>query len=355
MSVASPLKLGVLGCANIAKQFVRDVAGSSIVQIQTVASRDAAKAREFAEKFGLPEYFDSYEALLRDPQIEAVYVPLPNSLHAEWAIKAAEAGKHVLCEKPLALNREEAAAMFDAGRRNGVFLLEAYPFYFQPQIREMASLLNEGVIGEVRSVQASFGFTLLSPDGNIRMSPEMGGGALLDAGSYPVALIRLVMGEAPVKVMAKSSWVDSGVDISTVATLFYADGRRAQVSCAMNAANHRRATIVGSQGVIETEYLNHTAAQPGDNPYGYLPSQLRMRRGIAFNIPFEEIQAATGSGFLFAAEAFAKLVRENDTASFERAAQTSIDIAATLEAISRSAKSSSEDCVSIYPGSSNGK
>lgn len=338
MSTVKPLRLGVLGCANIAKQFVRDVAGSAVAQIHAVASRDATKAAEFAKTFALPRHHGSYEALLDDPEIEAVYVPLPNSLHAEWAIKAAEAGKHVLCEKPLALSRAEAEAMFAAGRRHGVLMLESYPYYFQPQTRDMLALLHEGSIGEVRSIQAAFGFTLLSPVNNIRMQPDMGGGALLDAGSYPASLIRRVMGETPVRVMADACWADTGVDISMAATLYYADGRRAQLSCAMNAANHRRATIVGSQGIIETEYLNHTAMQPGDNPHGYLPSQLRVRRGIAFNIPFEEVRSAAGSGFLFAAETFARLVREKDSVEIERLAQASIDIAATLEAISESAR-----------------
>ena len=129
------------------------------------------------------------------------------------------------------------------------------------------------------------------------------------------------------------------VDISAMATLFFADGRRAQLSCAMDTANHRRATIVGSGGTLETEYLNHTAQVAGDNPYGYLPSQLRIRRGTANSIAFEEISDAVGSGFRFAAEAFCKVVTERDFAAIERAAQASLDIAATMEALARSAKS----------------
>jgi predicted dehydrogenase len=280
-----------------------------------------------------------YEALLADPDIEAVYVPLPNAMHAEWAINAAQAGKHILCEKPLALNRAEAESMFAAARRHGVLLLEAYPYYFQPQTRDMLALIADGVIGEVRSVVTAFGFTLMTPAGNIRMQKELGGGALLDAGSYPVSLIRLVMGAAPVRVTADSTFVDAGVDISTFATLVYADGRRAQMSCAMNAANHRRATIAGSEGAIDTEFLNHTAAAAGDNPYGYLPSQLRIRRGVANNVPFEDIQSPVGSGFRFAAEEFSRIVRERDTAAIARMEKVSIDIAATLEAIARAARS----------------
>jgi predicted dehydrogenase len=229
--------------------------------------------------------------------------------------------------------------MFDAARRHGVLLLEAYPYYFQPQTRDLLRLLSDGVIGEVRSVVTAFGFTLLAPAGNIRMQKDMGGGALLDAGSYVISLIRLVMGEAPVRVTADSTFVDTGVDISTFATLVYADGRRAQMSCAMNAANHRRATIAGSEGAIDTEFLNHTAVAPGDNPYGYLPSQLRVRRGIANNVPFEDIHSPVGSGFRFAAEEFARIVREMDTAAIARMQKVSIDIAATLDALARAARS----------------
>jgi predicted dehydrogenase len=228
--------------------------------------------------------------------------------------------------------------MFDAARKNKVVLLESYPYYFQPQTGAMLALLHGGEIGDVRSVQTCFGFTLLNPAGNIRMSPELGGGALLDAGSYALSLIRLVIDCAPSTVMADATWSESGVDINASATLYYADGRRAQLSCGMDAAYHRRATIVGSAGVIETDYLNHTSAQVGSSPYGYLPSQLRVRRGAAATIPYEEVFCGTGSGFRFAAEAFADVVRARDHAAVGRAERASLDNAATLEAVARSAR-----------------
>ena len=146
------------------------------------------------------------------------------------------------------------------------------------------------------------------------------------------------MGDAPQKVRADAVWADSGVDISLMATLFYADGRRAQLSCAMDTANHRRATIVGSDGTIETEYLNHTSDQSGGHAYGYLPSQLSVRRGIANTTPFEDVITGTGSGFRFAAEAFARVIHARDFAAIERAAQASLDNAATLEALAQSAR-----------------
>ena len=332
------LRLGILGCANIAKQFVRDVSASPSISFVAAASRRLDSAVAFTKAFGIERSYASYEALLADADLDAVYIPLPNSLHAEWAIKSAEAGKHVLCEKPLALGLQQAKSMFDAARSNQVMLLEAFPYEFQPQTGAMRKLLQSGEIGDIRSVQACFGFTLANPDGNIRLNPDLGGGALLDAGSYALSIIRLAMGCAPVSVMADASWSDSGVDISTMATLYYADGRRAQLSCAMNAANHRRATIVGSAGTIDTEYINHTSSYPGESPYGYLPSQLRVRRGTANTIAFEEIKSPTGSGFRFAAEAFADLVATADFAVIERHAQASLDNAATLEAMARSAR-----------------
>ena len=338
-----PLRIGILGCANIARQFARDVRPSLKVRVEAVASRDAAKAAAFAKDIGVARSHGSYEALLADPQIDAVYIPLPNNLHAQWAILAAQHFKHVLCEKPLALSKAQALTMFEAARAHGVVLLEGYPYWFQPQTGAMVDLLLSGVIGEVRSVQACFGFTVGNPQHNIRMKPELGGGALLDAGSYPLSLIRLVMGEAPLRVSAHSEWVNQhgdgqGVDIATVATLHFEGGRSAQMSCAMNAANHRSATIVGSAGTIETEYLNHTGPGPGMAP-GYLPSRMRLRRGIANTIPFENIASGMGSGFRFCAEAFAGLVARRDFAAAGRAAQASIDIAAMLEAIAQSARS----------------
>jgi predicted dehydrogenase len=138
--------------------------------------------------------------------------------------------------------------------------------------------------------------------------------------------------------MAHANWASSGVDIAMMATLLYADGRRAQMSCAMDGATHRRATIVGSHGTIETEYLNHTS-ESNEHPWNYLPSQMRIRKGILNTIPYEDIHSVTGSGFRFAAEAFAQVVREKDTEAITKTTAASLDIAATLEAIKSSAQS----------------
>lgn len=341
------LRIGVLGCANIARAFIRDVADSPLVQVVAVASRSAEKAAAFARETGVPRSHGRYEDLLADPALDAIYLPLPNSLHAEWAQHAAAAGKHVLCEKPLALNRAQAQAMFEAAARHGVLLLEAYPYWFQPQTGALVQLLASGRIGAPRSVQASFGFRLpvpATPDAavNIRLQAELGGGALLDAGSYPMSLIRLVMGDAPQRVWAHATWAAGGVDLSTAATLVWDDGRRAQLSCAMDGGVHRRAVIVGEHGCIETEFLNHTHTGTSPHRWGFQPSQLRVRANVPGQPPalaFDDVACGTGSGFRFAAEAFADLVARGDRAAAARAAAASVDIAAALDAMAASARS----------------
>ena len=342
-AMTEPLRLGILGCAKIADVFCQHLNSAARpgapVRLVAAASRDAAKAAAFAARHGIARHHGSYEALLADTDVQAVYIPLPNTMHAEWAMRAAEAGKDVLCEKPLAMSRAEAQAMFAAARRAGVVLLEGYPWWFQPQTRDLLALLHDGSIGRVRSAVAYFGFSLAQPQGNIRMDPALGGGALLDAGCYALSLLRLAFGEAPVRVRADATWSGgapgAGVDISLAATLHFADGRRAQMACAMDAAMHRRAIIVGEAGAVDTEYLNHTGS--GSDGTGFQPSQMRVRRG-AGNVPFEEVHSATGSGFRFEAEAFARVVAQGDFAAVERAAAASLDIAATLQALATSAR-----------------
>lgn len=334
-----PLRLGILGCAAIARPFVRDVAGSPAVRVAAAASRDGAKAEAFCRDFGLARAHGSYEALLADPAIDAVYIPLPNTLHCEWAVKAAEAGKHVLCEKPLAVSLAEAHQMFAAARSHGVVLLEAYPWWFQPQTGQLVQLLADGAIGRVMAVQASFGFALRGQPANIRLDPSLGGGALLDAGSYTASLVRLVFGEAPVRAEAQTTWTDRGVDLHTTATLTFADGRRAQMLCAMDVAIHRSALILGSEGWIQTDFLNHTAQPDEVHPLGFQPSLMRLRQGVVGTVPVRSQDSPSGSGFRFEAEAFADVIARRDHAAVDRAAQASLDIAAMLEAVADSLRS----------------
>ena len=334
--MSQPLRIGILSTARIARSFVEALRQSKRVTVAAVASRDVGKAAAFALELGIGRHFGSYAELLADGDIDAVYVPLPNSLHAEWSIAAARAGKHVLCEKPLAASAAEARAMFEAARRYGVQLVEAYPYLAQPQILKLRELLQDGAIGPARLIQASFGFTLTDP-GNIRLNPQLAGGALMDVGVYPVSLIRIVAGQRPVRVQATAHWTQGsedaarGVDSALAATLEFADGLLAQVSCSFGSALHRQALIVGSAGVIQTTFPNHTSAQQ--------PGVLSVRWGNGPKAVDGQLESAPINGFLAEAESFEGLVREGPARWTGASATESIDIMMTLEALLRSARS----------------
>src|SRR6478752_7119006 len=214
-SSSPTLRIGILGAANIARLFAAGVRASQSVSVAAIAARDARRAQVFADEVGIACVHPTYEALLADPTIDAVYNPLPNSLHAQWSIRALDAGKHVLCEKPLATSGGEARAMFDAARRNRRHLAEAYPYRAQPQTLKLRELLQQNAIGRVQLIQASFGFPLADA-ANIRMNPTLAGGALMDAGCYPVSFVRMVAGSRPARVQALAQWSDSGVDRTLV-------------------------------------------------------------------------------------------------------------------------------------------
>ena len=230
------LRFGVLGAAKIAREkVIPPLQQSARCEVVALASRDGARGREVAAKLGIARVHDSYDSLLADPDIDAVYNPLPNHLHLPWTIKAAEAGKHVLCEKPLTVTLAESRALFAVARETGRVLLEAYPYRYQPQTLRMRQLIDEGAIGEVRLVQAFFGITL-PPGPNIRLDAALGGGATLDLGCYAVSLARLAVGRRPLQVTAHALYTEGGVDLRLAGTIHYEGGAVAQVGCAMDCS-----------------------------------------------------------------------------------------------------------------------
>lgn len=330
MTSSTRLRFGILGAAKIARTFAAAVSSSPLIELRAVASRDLEKGDAFAREFGIASVHGSYEALLADPQIDAVYIPLPNTLHAEWAIRALEAGKHVLCEKPIAITAADARAMYDTARKCGVTLAEAYPYRAQEQTLKLRELLRDGAIGGVQTVHASFGVTFDDPS-NIRLDPQRGGGALLDAGSYAMSFVRMIAGENPTRVNAVARMGATGVDRTVVANLDFASGLLAQISCSFASAYHRHALIAGSGGIIETTYLNNP-------PDGGEPV-VHLRRGVPISTPRETIVCEGGSGFLKESESFVRLVREG-TAQWTGASEAeSIGTIAALEAIERSVRS----------------
>ena len=249
------IRWGILSTANIGRAAVIPaIQASRNGQVVAVASRDAQKAADFAAKNGIPRSYGSYEALLDDPEIDAVYIPLPNSLHCEWTIKSAQAGKHILCEKPLALTASQCLEMDEAAKGNGVLLMEAFMYRFHPRTEKVIELVKAGALGHVCVIQSSFTFRLTQPD-NIRLRADLGGGSLMDVGSYCVNLSRTLAGEEPVEVQAVVNWATSGVDDQMIGSLRFASGLMAQFNSALNLARCEQYTVMGVNG-----YLNVPAA-----------------------------------------------------------------------------------------------
>jgi predicted dehydrogenase len=330
MTHPKPLRFGVLGAAKIARSFVAAVAKSELIDVMAVASRDLEKGTAFAREFDITRVHGSYDALLEDPSVQAVYVPLPNTLHAEWVIKALTAGKHVLCEKPIAVSSADAREMYETARRHGVYLAEAYPYRAQQQTLELQRLLADGAIGRVQTIHACFGVMFNDP-ANIRLDPDRGGGALLDAGSYAMNFVRMIAGEKPDRVNALARWGNSGVDLSVVANLDFPSGLLGQITCSFNTAYHRHALIAGTDGILETTFLN--------SPPDAGPPEFHIRRGIPATTPRETITVAGGSGFFAEAESFALAVAEGPARWTGCTEAESVDTIATLEAIARSVRS----------------
>ena len=316
------LRIGILGTARIAAAFVAGARLSSQAEVVAVASRQTEKAEAFARTHAIASAM-SYEQLIAARDVDAVYIPLPNSMHAEWSIAAARAGKHILCEKPLALSEAEALAMFAAADAAGVVLLEAFPYLFQPQMLQIEQLVASGAIGELRSVFAAFGFSL-SNHGDFRLDARLGGGALLDTGCYAVSFVRQIVGSRPSRVSAVACWLGN-VDQTLAATLEFENGVIGQINCSLAAGLHRTALVAGSSGVIETEYQNHTIRSEA-------PS-FRLRRGADWRTPVETIAVPRADGFHLEIDAFADLIRRGDTEALSKRRAASIDNAWTLAAI----------------------
>jgi predicted dehydrogenase len=244
---------GVLGVANIAvKKVLPAMQQGEWCQIAAIASRDLKRAEQAAQELGINKAFGSYEELLADPEIEAVYNPLPNHLHVPWSIKAAEAGKHVLCEKPISITTPEAITLLKARDRTGMKIEEAFMVRTHPQWRKVIELIRTGKIGVVRSVMGYFSYFNRDPK-NIRNIREYGGGALMDIGCYLIYTSRLIFGEEPTRVVANIERDPAmGTDILTSGILHFPSGQSV-FTCSTRVAPYQRVQIIGTQGRIEVE------------------------------------------------------------------------------------------------------
>jgi predicted dehydrogenase len=245
------VKWGVLGVAKIAiEKVIPAMQQGAASQIAAIASRDLAKARAAADKLGIPRAFGSYEELIADSEIEAVYNPLPNELHVPWTIRALEAGKHVLCEKPIALDADEARALIATRQGTGRLVAEAFMVRYHPQWRRAKELAGAGALGDLRAIQTFFSYHLLDPE-NVRNRPP-GGGALYDIGCYAILSARYIFGAEPTRVAAA---VDRDPNFQTDrlvgAVLEFPGGRHSTFTLSTQLSAHQRVTIVGDAGRIE--------------------------------------------------------------------------------------------------------
>lgn len=250
---SEPVRWGILSTADIGlKKVIPGMRRSDAVDVVAIGSREADRAADAARRLGIPRSFGSYEDLLADADVEAVYIPLPNHLHHDWTIAAAEAGKHVLCEKPIALTATEANEMAVACERAGVMLMEAFMYRLHPLWVTVKGLLDEGAIGELHHVQSAFTYFNDDPD-DIRNIPEAGGGALYDIGCYPINVARLVFESEPTVVQAvMARHARFGTDAMTTAILEF-EGGHASMMCSTTLEPAQRVDLYGSEGRLVIE------------------------------------------------------------------------------------------------------
>jgi len=264
----APVKWGILSTANINGKVIPGAHASDKVELVAVASRDQTRADEYARTWEIPRAYGSYEALLADPDVEAVYISLPNTLHCEWSIKALDAGKHVLCEKPMSRHPDDVVAAFDAADRAGRHLSEAFMYRHNPQTTKAKELVEQGTIGELRLIRSVFSYSLYDT-GNIRLQPEVEGGALMDVGCYNVSGSRLFGGE-PVRVHGEAWFGPTGTDWVFAGTLRFPDDVIATFDCGTALVERDELELIGSEGSL---FL--------DDPWHCLKPGIEVRRGGA--------------------------------------------------------------------------
>jgi D-xylose 1-dehydrogenase (NADP+, D-xylono-1,5-lactone-forming) len=239
---------GILSTANINDKWLagaREAGGTAVV---AVASRDGARAQRYASDRGIPRAHDGYEALLADPEVDAVYIPLPNSLHVAWTRRALDAGKHVLCEKPISRHPDEVAELFDRASERGLVLMEAFMYRHHPQTARVQELVAEGAVGTLRMIRAAFSFPIARED-DVRLSTALDGGALMDVGCYCVNAARMLAGE-PEQVRAFETKGGDGVDVTFAGVMRFAGDVLAHFDSGLVLSDRSQLEIVGDRGAL---------------------------------------------------------------------------------------------------------
>jgi predicted dehydrogenase len=249
--MSEPLRWGILGTGNIANQFAAGVGTALRGRIVAVGSRKESTARTFADRYQVATALGSYEQVLQDPDVQAVYISLPNSMHHEWAIKSLRAGKHVLCEKPLAADSAQAREMFDEAQRCGRLLVEAFMYRSHPQHQAIVEQVEGGAIGRLQMIRTSFCFYVRNTQGNIRFDAGLAGGSLMDVGCYCINLSRCFAGQEPRAVHATARLHAGGVDELAAGTMYFDNGIIASFTCGMTVQVDNTAYLCGTEGYIE--------------------------------------------------------------------------------------------------------
>jgi len=261
----APVRWGILSTAHINRKLLAGAARSSEVEVVAVGSRDLARARAFADEHGIPAAYGSYEELLADPAVEAIYNPLPNTMHCEWSIRALEAGKHVLCEKPMSSSIAEVEQAFAVAERTGLHLTEAFMYRHHPQAKRLAALVAEGAIGALRVIRSTFSYGLFD-ESNIRLRTDVDGGSLMDVGCYCVSGSRLLAGE-PEAVFGRAFIGPTGTDWAFTGSLRFRGDVFALFDCATCLPNRDELEVIGSDGSL---FL--------DDPWHCLDPVIELRR-----------------------------------------------------------------------------
>jgi predicted dehydrogenase len=244
------VRWGLLSTANINRKLIPAIRAATRGELVAVASRSRDSAETYARQWDIPQAFASYDAMLNSAEIDAVYIGLPNHLHAPWTIRALDAGKHVLCEKPFALSLAEVDAMIAAAERNNRVLMEAFMYRHHPQTKLVGEWIRSGKLGEIAAFQGVFNFSMGNRD-NVRLNPAWGGGAMWDVGVYPMSFAQFVFGGPPVAVSAQQ-WIGAeGVDETFLGQMMYAEGGLAQFACGFRMPFHTRVSVMGTDGTIE--------------------------------------------------------------------------------------------------------
>lgn len=249
--MSTTLRFGILSTGNIARQFAAGIRQSQRCELAAVGSRSLEAAKAFAAAQQAKQAYGSYDEVLADPDVDAVYIGLPNSMHHEWTIKSLRAGKHVLCEKPIAINSREAQEMFQTADQTGKVLVEAFMYRSHPQTLKVLDTVRSGVTGAVRLIRTSFCYKTTKIAGSIRFDASLGGGALMDIGCYCIDFSQLIAGIAPSRISACGHLHESGVDDMTAGTMEFPDGLIASFACGMTAATNNTAYVCGTDGYIE--------------------------------------------------------------------------------------------------------